>query len=193
MSRAGMATLIGEVRVLCNVGTADYSVAGTSYYTDDQIQALLDEHRMTWKHVQLEPIPDAESGSYTYTEYQIPAPLRFFEEAGTASGWKLEDSAAGSVNSSSYTTNYKARLITFTNDTAGLDYYLDCRTYDVYKTAGEIWEQKASFVANAVDWSSDNHDLKSSQEHKHCLAMAKKYKNMGGMQFSRFRRLDETP
>lgn len=191
MARAGMANLILEIRKLCNVGTADFSVAGTNYFSDDQIQALLDNYRATWKRVHLEPIPDPLSGSYDYFEYQIPASLRWFEENAASSGWLVEDSAAGSVNSSSYTANYNARLITFTSDTNGADYYLDCRTYDVYKTAGEIWEQKASFVANSVDWQSDNHRISASQEHKHCLAMAKKYKSMGGLTLSRQRRVDE--
>ena len=39
MARAGMANLITEMRVLCQAGTADYSVAGVAYFSDDQIQA----------------------------------------------------------------------------------------------------------------------------------------------------------
>ena len=44
-ARTGMANLIIRLRGMVQSGTADYTVAGSAYWTDDQLQDGLDKYR----------------------------------------------------------------------------------------------------------------------------------------------------
>lgn len=186
-ARAGMADLILHARRMANVGTADTTTAGTTWWNDDQIETILDRYRSNWRGVELTPMPDYISGTTTYTDYRLPVQWKFVE--GTATGWALRTSAGD--DAPSYTVNLDAGVVTFANDTAGTAYYATCRTYDLYRAVADIWEQKAGFVAVNVDWSSDNHRIAASQEQKAYMAQAKRYREMAGPKFSRLIRVDE--
>lgn len=179
MARAGMSNLIAELRSLAQVGTSDHTLNSITFWSDDQLQEMLDRYRQTWKRVLLESAEDYIDGDYSYTEYVIPSRLKWFEESAASSGWALRDSAGAAVVAS-HTINYESGIITFAADTRDADYYLDARTYDLYSAAADVWRRKASFVASATDWKSDNHDIKASQEYKHCLAMAEHFEGMAG-------------
>lgn len=191
-ARATMATLIAEVRKLGNAGTADHSVAGVDYWTDDQLQNILDDYRETHKRVALNSEPEYIDGDYQYLEYPIPKPLKWFEEAGAGGGWALRDGDGVAV-AASYTVNYEAGIITFDADQDAEIYYLDARTYDVNRAAAEVWESKAGFYEAAVDWSSDNHSVKNSQQAEAARKMAAKFRSLAGLNFARLRRVDENP
>lgn len=189
-ARAGMSELITYVRQNTNAGTADYTVAGVAYFTDDHIQGYLDQYRTTWKEVELLDIEDYENGTSTYTEYRIPMHLKHFERSGTASGWAVRDGAGSAAPSN--TPNYDAGIITFAADTGGTAYYLNCRTYNVNAAIADVWEAKAGMVAASVDWSSDNHSIKASQESAMYMKLAAKWRAMGGgVRFVQLSRADE--
>lgn len=176
-ARAGMADLIAQVRVLCNAGTADYTVAGSVYFNDVYIEDALDRYQTIHKRLQIAALPTYASGAYSYTEYPFPAEVgRWVEQNQSGSGWALKDSTG--ANAPSYTVDYDAQMITFAADTENLPYYLDVRSYDVYRTAGDIWEMKAGLVAHRVNWASDNHDIEAAEKWKHFKAMAAYYKGM---------------
>jgi len=190
-ARQGMANLIQVVRGYTSVGTADTTAGGTTWWTDDQLQEVLDKYRYTYKEIELIPMSDYVLGVTTYTEYRIPEYLRWLEEDGTASGWAIRTSTGGTAPT--YTTNYEARMVEFAADTAGTAYFLSCRTYNVYRAAADVWDQKAAFVAAKIDWESDNHKIKGAQEYQHYQMMAKQYRAMAGATQARFFRVDETP
>lgn len=171
-ARAGMANLILELRRLVNEPTADT-------YSDEKLQAALDRYRRTVKRACLVPLSDYSAGSFTYTEYPIPSSVgNWLEENQTGSGWALRDS--NGTTAPSYTVNYYARMITFAADTTGTEYYLDCRAYEMYHAAADLWEEKAAAVAASVDWKSDNHEIKGSQEHTNYLRKAQQFREMAG-------------
>lgn len=171
-----MASVITKVRALCYAGTADYTVYGVNYWSDDQVQAVLDRYRAAYKRLQLTPMEDYIDGAYSYTEYPLPAELENVE--GTASGWALRTVDGGTVPS--YTANLDAGVITFDASTGGTAYYLDCRNYDINRAAAEIWRQKAAHTAEWFDVKTDNHDLKRSQAAAHCLKMAAEFERRAG-------------
>lgn len=189
MARAGMANLITELRRRTMAGTADVTLGTVTYWSDNQLQDVLDTYRETLRQITLSAIPTRVGTSYSYTEYPIPSQLEWVEENATDSGWQLVDSAGGSAPS--YTVNYKAHMITFAADTANLNYYLDCRAYDLNQAAGDVWESKASFVAGNVDWKSDNHDIKASQEYAHCMKQAQTWRGKSGLLVAKMVRTDE--
>lgn len=179
--RTGMSTLIDHLRTLCDAGTADWS--------DDTLQRYLDRHRTDHREVTLHAIPVYEDGTYTYTDYRLPH--RDLEQAGTASGWRIYDSAGSTIGTADYSVNYEAGIVTFSADTENAARYADYRVYDVQRAAAEVWEAKAALVASNIDWSSDNHALKSSQEYEHCLAMARRFRALAGPTVTRLVRGDE--
>src|SRR5690606_36504248 len=55
MATAGMENLVAHVRRLAAAGTAEYTAADTTWWTDDQIEAVLDGHRRDIVGEQLTP------------------------------------------------------------------------------------------------------------------------------------------
>jgi hypothetical protein len=171
MARAGMATLIAELRRLV-------SEPSTDTYSDDLLQSALDRYQKIVKRAVIVPLSNYSGGSFTYTEYPIPAKVgQWLEENQTGSGWALRDANGNAAPS--YTVNYASRLLTFASDTTGTEYYLDCRAYDLFSTAADIWEEKAA-AALAPDWKSDNHDVKASQEYAMCMKRAEHFRTIAG-------------
>jgi hypothetical protein len=192
MARTGMAQLIALVRELTHAGTADHTLAGVTYWSDDQIQERLDRWRQTHKRVSIFADPDYVDGDHVYTEYVIPHELKYFEEAGADSGWALRDGDGVTVTAD-YTINYEAGRIEFDADQDNEVYYLDARTYDVYRAAAEVWDTKAGLYEAAVDWSSDNHSVKRSQQVANARTMAMKMRTLAGPMVSRRVRTDVNP
>ena len=188
-ARAGMAQLIQDVRLACNLEAGEDTVGGSAYWSNETIQQNLDRYRSTHKGVSLLPLSDVGSGgTLTYTEYVIPV-LTYFEQQADDSGWNLIDSAGGTAPAN--TPNYEASLIAFDADTAGTAYYLSCRTYDYNRSVADIWDKKAALVADGVDWASDNHRINAGQRIKAYRQMAQQFRSMGGVRYSVMRRTDE--
>lgn len=193
MARDGMSNLILQVRKHANAGTADYTVAGVTYFTDDQIQTYLDQQRVDYRTVPLQDAPIYSGGSLVYFDYHIPSYVpKFIEESAADSGFQVVDGSNNVVGTASYSVNYDAGIITFAADTGGSSsYYLDCRTYGLYKAVAAVYVDKAGFVANRVDWSSDNHSVKASQEAAHYREMARQFNAMSGAYAVKMIRSDE--
>lgn len=190
MARTGMSDLISKLRALTSAGTADYSVSGTTYWTDDQLQSVLDQHRTDFQRLPL--LADTtylDSASYYY-DYYIPD-YDWLE--GTASGtaaWVLSNGTGGTVAYSAYTLNLDAKHIKFTADQAGTAYYLTGRGFDMYQAAADVWEQKAADVWEAFDLKTDNHDMTRSQKYDHAKDMAKQMRRRNGVTSSIMSRPD---
>lgn len=188
--RTGMANLILEVRRMTNAGTADYSVSAETFWTDQQVQDVLDETREQWVMTPLVADPVYADGVWNYTEYKIPG--RNLEElGGTPAAFVVRNASGSAIGTANYSVDYRARRVVFTADQAGETYYADFRTYDLNLSAARVWEMKAAHLASMVDWESDNHKVKASQEADRALAMAQKFKSMAGPKMSQFRRMDE--
>jgi hypothetical protein len=193
MSRAGMATLIQLVRAATNAGTADYTIAGTTYWTDDQIQAELDRTMQPYRFVMLEFAPQYNNGGYQWFDYLLPDVLGSTIEAGHSadSGWIVRDTNGGSIDSTTYTVDYEARKITFAADRRGSAIFLDARSYNVYRAASRLWKSKAGHVANQFDWKTDNTEIKGSGQYQQALEMSRYYASLAGPVVSRMFRTDE--
>jgi hypothetical protein len=74
---------------MTNAGTADYSVAGATYWSDDQLEDRLDHHRKEFREIPLYATPKLSSGTYTYTEYRLPLDVQNVEESGSGSYWRV--------------------------------------------------------------------------------------------------------
>jgi hypothetical protein len=178
-----MTDLIASLRGLTATGVNDYAVNSTYYWTDAQIQTVLDRHVTAVRHEELMAFEtEGAGGSVEYYEYQ--SHRRFFEStiAGT-SRFIVQDESGATVGTAAWTADYPLGKLTFGTSTDGLSRYVTGYSYDVNAAAADIWSQKAAHYAMAYDFSTDNHSMSRSQIIKACLQMAKEY-GSGGAVFS---------
>lgn len=174
MVRSGMSNLITRLRGNTNTGTADYVVSATTYWTDDQLEDALDRHSCRHDRERIQPEPNYEGGTVSYTEYRYE--YRNVEEAGTATRWRIETSDGTNVSTSNYSVDYNQRRITFTADQGGTPYFLTYYSYDLERAAADVWDDKAAHVSDRFDLKTDNHDMKRSQLHAMYTAEAAKWR-----------------
>jgi hypothetical protein len=166
-----MTSLIQDVRVLANVGPTDYTVGGTiSYWSDDQIQTILDQHRMVIRGRGLRALTTNTGGTISYTEYL--SELSSWEDSPV-----LRDGFNAIVTGGTAVYSFDTNIgqVTFVNNTNGLAYSITGAVYDLNATAAEIWQRKAAYVASKYDVSTDNHSLSRSQLSKQYLGMARTF------------------
>ena len=193
MARSTMADLITRVRALASVGTADYTLSGSTYWTDDQIQAVLDRYRLDFADDQLRSMREYDAGGTAryYTHTTIYSNLE--ATSGGSTVLYIRDSTGARAGTTAWTADYNAGRFTFTADTAGTVYYLTGRSYDVYAAAAELWETKAAHVAERFDFTADGASFKASQlisQYEKMAARCASQSSMGGITVSTFYRDD---
>lgn len=156
-----MSALITTLRELTNTGLTDYSVGAVTYWTDDQLEKLLDAHQFRVGQGDLSARPELMNGSMVYYDYVFSEP--FVERADTASAFVVRDGNGSAIGTAGYSVNYEAGIITFADDQKGSARYLNYRWYDVYGAAGDVYERKAAHASARFDITTDNHGLKQSQ------------------------------
>lgn len=189
-ARSGMANLIVRLRGMTEAGTADYTLAGQGYWSDDQLQAILDSNRSQLTRWPLEAGYEfVGEGTPEYHDYLIGQ--KDLEEAASGTPiWRLEDGTGAAIGTADYSVNYDAGHIRFIADTRGVTYYLTARTYNLRAAAAEIWQRKAGHAAKGYDFSADGAKYDRSQIYEHCLKMAEQYRDTAGIKVSRLFRSD---
>jgi hypothetical protein len=167
------------MRGMIEAGTADYSVAGAYYWTDDQLDAVFDRHRVDLIYDALVAVPYQAAGSLSYQEYR--AHFGNLEETtGGTAIFYVQDAAGETQGTALYSVDYQRGVVTFADNQQGAAYYLTARSYDLNAIAAEIWRTKASHYVSAVNFSTDNHSVSRSQLFEHCLDMAAQYEARSG-------------
>jgi hypothetical protein len=174
--RSTMSSLILHVRELAAIGTDDRTLEGTStthsYWSDEQVQTVLDRNRLDIVDEELSKHRSINSGGTA--EYRIyDSQHRNYEatDGGTAI-YYLRTSTGSRAGTATYTPDYASGRVLFAADTLGTAYFLNGRTYDVYAAAAEIWRQKAAQVAERFDFSADGASFRASQLMGHYERMA---------------------
>ena len=189
MARTGMQTLIDTVRGFANAAPDEWEVSTDSsivtYWSDEEIQRVLDRHKVEHIRAPLEPVTSYSGGSAVVLQYRT--------EIGN-----IEGSTAFSVEDTSGTVvptaiDYARGIVTFSTDQSGKSFYWSGFAYDLYAAAADIWRMKASHVAGLVDFSTDGHSIKRSQQAQQYLDMSLYYQQRstnGGVQTARIVRGD---
>lgn len=174
MARLGMQTLIDTVRGYADADPEEQTIdSGSSivtYWDDEEIQRVLDRHKTEYIHADMMAVPSYSGGSVVYTQYKLGATN---VESGTAV-FKVED-VSGTV--SGYSVDYARGIATFSTDQSGKSFYWSGYSYDLDAAAADIWRIKASRVAGLVDFSTDGHSIKRSQQAQAYLNMANYYQS----------------
>ena len=169
-----MQTLIDTVRGFANAAPDEWEVTSGSsivtYWSDEEIQRVLDRHKTEYIHADMMAVPSYSGGSVVYTQYKLGATN---VESGTAV-FKVED-VSGTV--SGYSVDYARGVVSFTADQAGKSFWWSGFAYDLDAAAADIWRIKASRVAGMVDFSTDGHSIKRSQQARAYLDMANFYQS----------------
>lgn len=167
MARTGMANLILELRLLTETSATDYTINSVQYWTDDQLQRVLDRYYTLVNELPLAPVPERVGSEFVYKDYSA-APYQNFEEADSGTTrWRIYNSSGTEISSANYAVEYINGLIRFTTDQDGEVYFLRGYSYDLFRAAAYVWRQKAGHVSqiaattgSIVEWESDNHRVK---------------------------------
>jgi hypothetical protein len=175
-ARTGMTDLLTKLRGMTQAGTADVTINGQAYWTDDQLQDVLDRNRRMLDFVPLKPIPDqVGGGSVEYKEYRANYGNL---ESGTAV-FAVKDGTGTTAGTANYTADYNVGIITFAADTKGTAYYLDARAYDLNGAAADVWTQRAAHViTGAYSWNTDNMSIDKKDIGTNLLDMAEYYRRL---------------
>jgi len=160
------------VRQRAAVGTADYTVAGTSYWSNSQIDDVLARNRRLVVEEPIEWIrqtaPDG-GASYALAEFYSLAGMIEPGGPGTA-GTMIDPSTGGTITG---WTIDQTGLVTFAADTGGTVVpRFTGYVYDVNGAAAEVLETYAAHVADQDDFSTDDQSFSRSQKHPMLLAQA---------------------
>ena len=181
MARSTLNELIEIVRGYAEAGSADFPIGTVNYWDADQVQRVLDRHRLDVYQEPIQMIPrHTGGGSIAYYEHQSSYDNFEQTDGGSAIFW-LEDAAGDNASTAIYSVDYQRGRVTFTQDTAGTAYYLTGRSYDLYGAAAEMWNMKASHQSGGgagFDWSTDNMSVKRSQVKQQYVEMAHYYEGM---------------
>lgn len=176
-ARAGMLNIITRLRGMTNAGINDYSIAGVPYWTDAQLQDILDANRTDLRRVMMLAQPELHGGgTTTYTEYWIGHKNLEELSSGTAYFY-IETGDGTNVGTADYSVDYQRGIVTFASDQGGTTYYWTGRKYDISGAAADIWERKASQVAHMFSFSTDNHRIDRGALAKQYLEMAQRYRS----------------
>jgi len=193
--RPGMEEILLRLRQVGEAGTADYSVAGKTYWQDVDMQALADRHRQ-WLHaVNLPPEPQEIAGTTYYYRYRFPSALRPASTGieGTVGGtavFRVDDSTGALIAGTLYSFNPDALDMVFPADQGGSARYWTGFAYDLNAIAYDLWTRKAGHAWTAINFSADGHRFDRAALHANCLRMAEMFASAQGVQVSRMVRLD---
>lgn len=175
MVRSGMTDLIVRLRGMIQAGTADYSIAGTNYWSDDQLQSALDRNS-TPVRIRMSEVPENIGGIIEYHDYLWGE--NEVERAGSGTAvWRVVDAGGTIQGTGTYSINYDQKKIRFFNEKLP-PMYLESTAFDLNAAAAQIWREKAGHYAARFDVSTDNHNLRRSQLMTHAERMAKHFERM---------------
>jgi hypothetical protein len=176
---------------MVDAGTADYSQGTANFWDDNQLQVVLDRHRMDVYREGLHPIPDQLSGSLSWKEYRSHYVNLEATDGGSAV-FIVEDSVGNNQGTANWSVDYRRGIVTFGSDQRGTAYYLTSRSYDLNGAAGEIWRMKAGHASKQYAFSTDGHSFQRNQILDHCMKMASYYESRGKVETVQIFRSDLT-
>ena len=179
-----MSNLITRLRALSSAGTADHTLAGASYFTDQQLQDVLDGQATYVEAHPLRWIPDNVGGAATY--HRAALGYRDTEEADSGTVyWRITDSQGVEQGTAGYSVDYIGGMVRFTANQGGTAYYWTGRSYDLNSAAADVWQRKQGFYAAGYDFESDAQAFKRSQLYDHAVRQEQQLRSRAGQNVSR--------
>lgn len=168
--RPTMRTLVDNLRQITAASTGDL-YGGVEYWTDEQLEAILDKHRKLAPTIPVTAIEMYESGSPSWRFFSFHKPdWAIFEPNGV-----LGDEY-GNAPDPAPTIDYSSGIVEFAQNPAKKQYLLRAWVYDLNMAASEVWEVKAAQRFDWVDHKGGHHFFKDSQTPQFCADRAAYYR-----------------
>ncbi len=203
-TRAGAAYIIAEVRRLAGAGTAEYEIVAqtgstVTYYTDEQIERILDSRRIRMARHQLLYEPELSTGGTSV-----------YQHAKVGFAWVEDESAGGSNNDMNITDNQGAIIgtadysfsaedgyVSFGADQAGSARYMTGWIHNPYKAAVDVLTSWLNELVKKPDFQTDNMRVWRSNRADAVRRQIEDLKEIAGMapylQTHTFERSDVSP
>lgn len=178
-ARDGMRYLIHRLRALTNAGTADYSLAGVTYWSDGHLQDTLDRHSTWLTDYRLAWIEENISGTTNYLTAAIGYKNLENAESGSTR-WQVRQTNGTAEGTANYSADYVNGRITWSSDQGGTAYMLTGYSYDVYGAAVDILQERLASVDLWYDFRADNQQFSRSQVRDGIEARMKMFAPMVG-------------
>jgi hypothetical protein len=176
--RAGMQTLVDTVRGMTDTNPNDYTIAGVRYWTDAQLQTVLDRHKVEFYRESAVSVDTYENSNAAVRKiYWLP-----YQNLETGTAFELETDTGTTAGTASYTLDAQAGKITFSTDQGGIAYVASGAAYDINLAAADIWRVKAANASKLYSFATDNHRIDRGSYFKNCIEMAKYYEAAAGPQ-----------
>lgn len=182
-ARPGMTTIILELRSLTDAAEEQTVIGDVSYWTDDQLQDILDKYRQDVLDTSLTPYSAYDAGVWATKRYYIPDSVNARYVENDTSVLSVVDSLGNPAPA--YTFDVAGRQFNFTDDTQGTAYFMRARLYDIRLAAAYVWLQKAAHRVALIDWKAGGQTLSEDQEYQHCMEMYKLFSGYKGIQATR--------
>lgn len=176
-ARTGMSDIISTLRGMTGAGVGDYNINGLYYWSDKQLQDILDKYRTDYYEREMSVVDEYTGGSPTTTKYYVGS---FNIESGTAVFWVQNAEGTKATETTDYTVDYALGLVTFNADTDSKEYYATYRSFDLNGAAAEIWRMKAAHYADMFTFSAGGQSVQKGALIKQALEMAKYYSQARG-------------
>ena len=178
MARTSMEAVIDRLRLMTSASRVD-EFQGVVYWTDDQLQDILDENR--------ESVPVRIP--LTEGEYYVDGALNWQVQTFTSPTYigiedniVVYDSVGNSLASEDVSVAFYGPQVqvTLASDVERTQYYAEVTLYNMYLAAAEVWGRKASQRQAAVSVRSGQHQIRAEQERDFCLTRERFYRSKFG-------------
>jgi len=187
-TRAGIDYIIDEVRRITGAGTAEYSLvdqagATVTYYTDEQIERILDSRRIRMARHQVLYEPELNTGGTTiYQHAKVGFAWVEDETAGGAdNNMKITDNVGSVIGTASYTFSAEDGYISFTADQVGSARYVTGWIHNPYKAAVDVLTSWLNELVKQPDFQTDNMRVWRSARAEAVRQQISDLKEMAGM------------
>lgn len=171
-------SMLRPIAVLRRLGNCAYNdqFNDTTYWTDEQLQEMLDAAHLVVPPIKLKPILRKENGVFRWWVQMIDIrPYMILEEVG-----RVVDVEGYDVPSTSYTVDYVQKVVQFDPDLApySSQYYFEAPVFHLYEAAANVWQEKANQRVDYVRWKAGNYSVNAEAEYQHCLERARYYRGL---------------
>jgi len=169
--RDGMKYIVSRLRQMGNADVHEMAIAGHVYWSDSDIQEVLDRYSSRLIEKELDFVPQYEDGTVIYKI--LPTNIKDLEGPNSgATRWVLRDSTGVEIGTANYSYNDQTGIIEFNSDTGGtISPNLTAYTYDVYAAAADVWDWRIANFAMWYDFRSENQSMSRSQAFKQAKIM----------------------
>lgn len=173
--RSTMNDILLELRGLTDATNGETTVDGVDFWTDEQLQAILDAYRTDALDLALVPAAQKVAGNTAYLRYYFPDNLATTVEPD----FTITDSEGNVLSNWTYTKG--TRYILFASDQSADSRLITCNAYNLRKSAARVWLTKASQRTALIDWKAGGQTLSEDQEYQHCMEKFAEFAGPGGI------------